>query len=153
MDTDYIIDKLVISFMKIRFLSEKTELVGKNSNNNTNNRIDQLNNIVEKLNTTESIIDATKNKNSFGEIEKLVYSKKWNNLQHFHKMTKIKEYLNEIIKEKSVKDLLALKISELINDKKLKYVKHIVYNSTQQKITSMPILKQNDKGEFYLDSK
>lgn len=150
MDKDYIIDKLVISFMKIKFISEKTELINASPNDT---KIIQLDDIINNLKTTETIIDDIKNPNHFNEIEKLVYSKKWHNLQPFHRTAKIKEYFNDLPIDAKLKAQLLLDMEKLMNDKKIKINKHLVYDSNQQKITSMPMLKINEKQQYYLNTK
>ena len=150
MDADYIIDKIVISLMKIRFISEREEL---EKTNNNNTRTPQLDNIIDKLKTSESIIDGNTNKSQFNEIEKLVYSKKWVNLQYFHKITKIKEYLDKIVTDNNERTKLVSAIGDMINTKKIKYNKHLVYDSSKQQIVSMAMLKQNEKKQYYLDIK
>jgi cytochrome c-type biogenesis protein CcmH/NrfF len=149
MDMNYIIDKLVISFMKIRFISEKSEL---EINDENQSRITQIENIITNLKTIEEDMDKKNNKHDV-EITKMVYCKKWNNLQHFHKMNKISEYLNEFIDNEIVQGKLYGEINNMLLEKKIKYNKHIVYNPLQQKITSLPILKHTEKEGYYLELK
>lgn len=156
MDLNYVVDKLVISFMKIRFLNEKSDMTTNCDNEDVNNQLDNnrlenIDNIIHKLNEADDILEKSQKNEYFNEIEKMVYSNKWNNLKQFHKLVKIKEYLDTINMLVTEKDKIFKILEQLLTDKKLKHDKHIVYNSNNQRVTSISILKIDENGKYYID--
>lgn len=143
MDIDYIVDKLVISFMKVRYLNEKTNETEKNT---------EISTIIDNLSTVDDKLSIDKNKSKFSEIEKMMYSKKWQYLQHNHKINKINEYLGNIIKDSHIITELCDQICILILDKKIKDKIHLEYDPSQQKIITMNMLKLCD-GKYIIDIK
>ncbi|QKF93782.1 hypothetical protein QKU48_gp0324 [Fadolivirus algeromassiliense] len=89
--------------------------------------------------------------NIFKEIDKYTYKKQWNKLLPFHQITKIKEYINENIKDETMKNELIEKLSTYSEEKRINTKKHIVYDPNIGKILLMPCLTVDiDKKTYSL---
>lgn len=127
---------------KIRLNRLKNKL---EKENNTNlERTTQINLILNKLNKKT---DENNLENMFKEIDKYNYMKTWNKLNDFHKIEKIKEFVNENYKNNV--DLENLLI-DAINEKKLNTQKHVNYDPLKSKIISINALTEDQDGKFQL---
>ena len=80
----------------------------------------------------------------FQEIDYYLYKKPWLRLQEFHKLIKIKEYVNSLnIKEKDKKQLIEL-LEKKIKNKELKN-KQITYVPEKEIIIKISGVKELDK--------
>lgn len=107
-------------------------------------RISQLEIILKQPGIHQNSVQQQKD-NMFNEIDKHitahVYKKQWNKLKPFHKMEKLKEYLNENIKEKSIADKLLADFEPHVNKGSINTKKYIIYDPNEEKILSLPCLK------------
>jgi hypothetical protein len=124
-----------------------------------------INNIEKKENVTY-ILDTTNKKFTLKTIKSSeynqtlnysIYAKRWSLLKEFHKIQKIREYINELpYKESLAEGMVAnnrteilRKSIELIKDKKNPMVKNaITYDPPSMKITEISFVVQDSKG-FY----
>lgn len=71
-----------------------------------------------------------------------VYMKKWNRLPNYHKIQKIKEYLNEKYKNDDKKTDIEKKLIDLVQDGKLNTCKIVDYDSENKKINKITLSKK-----------
>lgn len=111
-------------------------------------RILMLNKIIklidDNLGNLKEVKQSKSLKEELDEINNFVYKKSWNRLPMFHKENKLKEYINDNVKDKDVRCELIDKLITLLNDGKIKSNKHVVYDSSLCKITAVKCLKIND---------
>jgi hypothetical protein len=165
------IDKIRKKMFQIKFLNEvdslqNIKLEPKNSNDE-NKRVEQLNKILENIDLyfpgkkqkfmythrTEAPDLTLKRGNmneTFKEIDKYMMMKPWNRMTNFHREIKIKEFILDQKYEKDTHDKVSKILYDAINENKLKSNKYVVYDTKIQKILSIPILKENLDGSYYL---
>jgi len=87
----------------------------------------------------------------FKEIDKYTYKKQWNKLPPFHKTVKLTEYLNENIKDKTMRDDLIGKLTDHAINGRINTKKYVVYDPNEEKILLLPCLKfvKTEKGDSY----
>ena len=161
-------------FFRLRFENEleylkqdidNSKIDSDNENNSENNENEEENWLVKRIDQLQSIISNFDNKNkeidrssgtniteTFDEINEQLYRKAWSRLPSFHKMVKIKEYLNELIDDKDEREKLLKEIEKNISNKKLNTKKSIGYSSKDKKILSMSVIKLDKKtNNYYLN--
>lgn len=131
----------------------KNELNYFKENKNLNlfcNATDQ--NIEERILNLEKIIseykgnikkeDDIKQKkdNLFAEIDKYTYKKQWNKLPTFHKIVKLKEFINQNYGEGDFQTELISKLSIFADEGKINTKKYVIYDPNAEKILSIPAL-------------
>jgi hypothetical protein len=119
---------------------------------------------INNLNTTKKKDDSTNDKNKklifeerdglnnmLNEIEKYMYKKEWRKLPISHKITKIKEYIEETYKDKdnNIRKKLIKDLSKHITNNKLKTEKYVLYDIEKCKINSIPALIYDHDNEIY----
>lgn len=67
-----------------------------------------------------------------------MFMKKWNRLPTFHKIQKVKEYIDE---KHDGNEKLKTKLIQMVNDEKLSSCKFVKYDNNEQKITKIIISK------------
>lgn len=85
----------------------------------------------------------------FTEIDKHIYKKPWNRLQSFHKIIKIKEYIDTKFGNGTLQNAIILELNKHINDGKLNTKKSVDYDKDLEKIISIPILTIDLKNNKY----
>ncbi len=91
----------------------------------------------------------TKKENYLNQINHMVYRNPWNRLQHFHKIKKIEEYVEEKFKDKKYKENLLMDLTNLVNSNKISTKRHVDYDYNAEKIINIHVLKINDKEDSY----
>ena len=106
---------------------------------------------IETILRTKESNSFIKTKNMFSEMTKMVYMKPWKKLPEFHRIVKLKEYIeknygNDTDKYKNIESLLlgAIEKKELGRDD------HVIYDTQNCEIISIPILKETN-GAFKLE--
>lgn len=97
-------------------------------------------NITEKENKKQQMIN---------EMEKYIYKKQWNKLTPFHKIVKVKEYIEEHYSEHSLKKSIIGNLVDFIEAGKLNTKKFVIYNPNEEKILKLPCLTINDSKNTY----
>lgn len=85
----------------------------------------------------------------FQEIDKYTYKKQWNKLPSFHKIVKIKEYLDANVQNKKMRDELLKKLTEHANNKRINTKKYVIYDPNKEEILSMPCIEIDDDNKSY----
>lgn len=80
------------------------------------------------------------------EIEKYIYKKPWGRLSQYHKMEKIKEYMEEHEKDPVRRKKIVKEMEEYIYSKRLGSKKSVVYDPKIERIIKIPALKYGDDG-------
>jgi len=93
-----------------------------------------LNNDVNKINTNEQLNDLYK------DIEKYIYRKPWNKLQPFHRITKIKEYVDKNMEDLTFRNQILEELIKLVQDKKLASNNQVKYDPNKEEIEHIPAL-------------
>lgn len=75
------------------------------------------------------------------EASNNVYTKKWNRMPNYHKMQKIREYLDETHKDDPKRDEIEKMLMERIKDGKLNSCKFVEYDTTTFKIAKITLSK------------
>jgi hypothetical protein len=75
------------------------------------------------------------------EASNNVYTKKWNRMPNYHKMQKIREYLDETHKDDPKRDDIEKMLMERIKDGKLNSCKFVDYNTSTFKIAKITLSK------------
>lgn len=75
------------------------------------------------------------------EASNNVFSKKWNRMPNYHKMQKIREYLDETHKDDPKRDEIEKMLMEKIKDGKLNSCKFVDYDTTTFKIKKITLSK------------
>lgn len=99
--------------------------------------------ILEKLtNQTTKQHDSVQQQkdNIFKEIDKYTYRKQWNKLMPFHKIVKLKEFINENVKDSKMQTELIEKLSKYAEEGRINTKKFIIYDPNAEKILSIPCL-------------
>lgn len=85
--------------------------------------------------------------NMINEVEKYMYKKEWPKLAVSHKITKVKEYIEEKYndetigkKGKNIRRNLVKDLSKHITNNKLRTTKYVIYDPKEEKIISIPAL-------------
>lgn len=99
---------------------------------------------------TSHVVSSEDNKKQLiDEMEKHIYKKQWNKLTPFHKIVKIKEYMNEHYKDLSMCADITEELVNYIDDGKINTKKFVVYNPNEEKILKLPCLVINSKKNSY----
>lgn len=89
--------------------------------------------------------DLTKTRDDMGSIFadaiNDVYAKKWNRLPNYHKIQKIREYLNVKYPDEKQRNEIDNKLTEMINNGTLNSCKFVDYDSTTHKINKINVSK------------
>jgi cell division protein FtsX len=91
---------------------------------------------LEKNNVDSSI-------EKFKEINDAAYMKKWNKLSTFHKIHKIREYLDIKIPDEKKRNEVMKTIEDAINEGKLCSCKDVTYDQSERVIKKIIISKNN----------
>lgn len=125
-------------------------IFGNNSDFNANDRIELLGTVLNLPTKQHETIQQQKD-NIFKEIDKYTYRKQWNKLLPFHKIVKLKEYINEHIKDEKMQKEIIDKLSKYAEEGRINTKKYIIYDPNLEKILSMPCLvmydDKNDKND------
>jgi len=150
-----------IDLVKINNLTRKFKMEYDYLSNNCNmNIFTNVPNIELRLKNLEYLLETIsinkqnetiqqKRNNIFKEINKYTYKKQWNKLLPFHKIFKIKEFINEIILDKNMQNEIIDKLSNYINTGKINTKKYVVYDPNLEKILSIPCLIYNNDNNTY----
>lgn len=87
--------------------------------------------------------------NIFKEIDKYTYKKQWNKLIPFHKIVKVKEYINENVKDSKMQKELIDKLSAYAEEGRINTKKFVIYDPNAEKILSMPCLVVDTNKNTY----
>ena len=89
--------------------------------------------------------ELTNTNNDLGKIlddaSNNVYTKKWNRLPNYHKLQKIKEYLDETYKNNPKRNDIEKLLTDRIKDGKLNSCKFVDYDSVAFKINKITLSK------------
>ena len=85
----------------------------------------------------------------FQEIDKYTYRKQWNKLPAFHKIVKIKEYLEENVSDKKMRKELLTKLTEHANKKRINTKKYVIYDPNKAQILSMPCIEIDEEDKTF----
>jgi len=113
----------------------------------------------QRINKLKTIIDSMVKKEKdniadmFNKIDEFAYKNQWYRLNDVYKLNKIKEYLNEIIKDDDERTDIFEKLTELVNNKKLTTKKTVDYDQAKEKINSISVLKYNKKKKKFILNK
>jgi DNA repair ATPase RecN len=124
------IERIKKKFFIQRLKSELEEL------NENDPRYDYISKIYNEL--TSSSNDLNK---MLDEASNNVYTKKWNRMPNYHKMQKIREYLDETRKYDPKRNEIEKLLMERIKDGKLNSCKFVDYDSTTFKIKKITLSK------------
>jgi DNA-binding ferritin-like protein len=83
------------------------------------------------------------------ELTRMVYKKPWNRLPEYHKVSKIKEYVKRLTDNKKVIKELEIKLTIMVEDKKLNTKKHVEYDHKECIIKKINILEFNKEDDTY----
>jgi len=147
------LDDLAKSFKLYRFKNE-LDFYKSQNDKKYSDKIDSLTKIIAGLDGIQDVKEDSKNKiqNVFNEIDKMVYKKPWKKLPNFHKNIKIKEYVSDNFKDKkNDSDIIEKILLDAVENKELNKDEYVAYDQNLCKITSIPILKQNDDGKYILE--
>lgn len=106
-------------------------------------------NIEERITLLETLLNIPVDKkdsmqqqkdNIFKEIDKYTYKKQWNKLLPFHKIVKLKEYMQNNVQDEQMRNELVEKLSKFAEEGRINTKKYIVYDPNAEKILSMPCL-------------
>ena len=141
------IDKIRDSLNKQRFIDELEFL--KTNDNPEKQRIQMLDKIANGPVHKELTNKSTDIKNYFNDIDKHIYTKPWSKLPVFHKVEKMKEYINETVeKNYEHKEKLIKELTDLLMGKKFTAKKYIDYDQEKCKIVSFSALKFETDGIY-----
>lgn len=122
---------------KQQFINELEHIESTNLDNSSD-RKEHLLSIINNIDTEP--VKKKGLKDMFENIDKQLYNKPWHHLKPFHRMVKIKEYLNVTIDDNNIKSKLEKEINNLIFSNKLNTKKYVVYDHNLEKIVSFPAL-------------
>lgn len=111
--------------------------------------LDRINILLNIINELEGNKIKDKIHNFFDNIDKLVYKKPWKRLPEFHKIIKIKEYLDEKYKTNDKRNIIEELLINTIKTKDTTKGNYIIYDENICKITDIPGLKNID-GQYKL---
>ena len=144
------IDRKKANLLKTRFENELIYLKNENKDDELwmNERIADLEEILKQTDKIEAKADI------FTEIDKYTFRKPWNKMQPFHKIKKIKEFIENNYENESqdLKTKLLKECEKLLNNKKLGTKKSVVYDPEKEVIESIPAIKINSDKTFTISS-
>nr|QBK88485.1 MAG: hypothetical protein LCMiAC01_01620 [Mimivirus LCMiAC01] len=144
------INELRKHLYKQRFVNEinylSADIIADDVDNIHTQRIDQLKTIISSMDKKE-IDNIT---NMFNKIDKFVYRNTWYRLNNIYKLNKIKEYLNENIKDSDERTDILEKLTEMVNNNKLGTKKTVDYDPDKEKINSISVLEYNKKKKKFM---
>lgn len=114
----------------------------------TEERIKLLELVIEQPEIYQNTIQQQKD-TLFQEMDKYTYKKQWNKLPVFHKIVKIKEYLEENVPDKKMKKELLEQLTEHANKKGINTKKYVIYDPNKEKILSMPCIEIDEKEKTF----
>lgn len=103
-----------------------------------------LNIPIKKIDTAQQQKD-----NMFKELDKYIYKKQWTKLTAFHKIVKIKEYINETVSDNSMKDEIITQLCKCAEQNSINPKKYVIYDPNAEKILSMPCLIIDEEKNTY----
>jgi hypothetical protein len=139
------IDLLHTSLYLKRFENELEYLISINTKDN--NRVTQLKEIIQDHKNNN--IENKKEPTYMSIIEQNLYKQPWNKLKPFHRVVKIKEYVESAYEGCSFQKKLLNDLNILITDNKLSTDKSVKYDTVTQKIVSIPAIKFNKDNVTY----
>jgi hypothetical protein len=119
---------------------------------NNDVRIDKLKKIIEKYTKKDYGEEKKSRENFFDDVIKAAYLKKWNRLTLINKKNRIKQYVDNLIQDKSHNKKIINKLNILLEKKKIN-AKNIDYDYTIGKINDINILKFNKEDNSFFISK
>jgi hypothetical protein len=141
------IEKIRIDLFKIEYLNELEDLEFDKTKNT--DRIDLINKIINE-NYTDKVKKTNNSLNNmFDEIEHSMYNKPWIKLQNYHKIIKLKEYIDKTFDKSQKKNIEKICIDS-VNLGNLNKNNKVDYNVNEQKIISITALKKNKNDEFVI---
>ena len=87
----------------------------------------------------------------FQEIDKYTYKKQWNKLPAFHKIVKIKEFLEVNISDITQRKELLELLTDHVNGGRVNTKKYVIYDPNKEQILSMPCLIINKDNSYKLN--
>jgi hypothetical protein len=134
--TDLDIDYIVKNNKIYRFTLELQNTKDPKRKSDLNAIIDYLNGIKKTEDDAKTLLDEM-----YKDLADCSMKKKWARLQPIQKITKIKEYLLETIKDKKEYKKIEDIAIKMINDGKLKTAKEVNYDITTSKILEIMAIK------------
>lgn len=141
------LDELARSLKLYRFRNELNFYKSQNDEKNLI-RIEKLTKIINSLESTQLVQNKDKIQHAFDDGYKFVYMKPWRRLQDFHKVVKIKEFVEERYKDEKNKGIIEKMLLEAIEKKQLNKDNYVKYDQNISKIIDIPALKQDNDGNF-----
>lgn len=132
----------------------KNELKYLESNSliDNNERINTLKNIISKYeNNINNENSEEIDEEAIDIIKKSVYKKEWHRLQPYHRLELITEYVDKMKEKKKNKKKILKLLEKAIDEGKLNKKKDVKYNSKNNKIEEILVLKLDEDNEYYLD--
>lgn len=87
----------------------------------------------------------------FKEIDKYTYRKQWNKLIAFHKIVKIREYINEHVTDLEMQKEIIEKLKVYAEENRINTKKYVVYDPNAEKILSFPcLIIDNEKNTYQI---
>ena len=134
--SDLDIDLIIKNNKSFRFTNELQNTSDIKRKNDINQILDYLNGVKKTEDDAKTLLDEV-----YKGFEDYSMKKKWARLQPIQKITKIKEYICENVKDKKECKKIEDFAIELINNGKLKTAKDVVYDQITAKITEINVLK------------
>lgn len=83
------------------------------------------------------------------EMSQNIYKKPWNKLHEFHKITKIKEFVKEHVKDQQMQNEIITKLVDHITNGMINTKKYVVYDPNGEKILTLPCLVVDEDKKTY----
>lgn len=116
--------------------------------NDLNDRIKTLENLLNIPVKEQMNVQQQRDKMN-SEMSKYVYKKQWNKLQPIHKINKLKEYVQEYVKNSTMQEEIIEKITKHINNGMVNTKKYVIYDPNAEKILSLPCLIIDEDTNTY----
>lgn len=124
------IERIKKKFFIRRLLNEMNDI------DETTQRYDYIKKIHDELTETTNNLGTI-----LEEASNNVYTKKWNRMPNYHKIQKIREYMDDKYKNNPKRDTIEGKLIELVNDGKLNSCKFVNYDNEEFKILKITLSK------------
>ena len=148
-DQQEIIELMRRKYHKLKFENELKYLKQLESTSDDDDWIeDRIQNLEEIIKNINDMKPVNKKKSMFDDWNKYIYKKPWDKLYVDHKMSKMKEFIDNNYKNDKFYNKLLNDVENLIYKNKLKK-RHVIYDYTKEEIESIPALKINDDKENF----
>ena len=109
---------------------------------NKPDEISKIENIQTFLDTSKTSIPKKENKMDklFDEIDKRAFNKPWNKLTSYHKLIKLKDYIQESFDANKAQELIKT-VTLQLEEGKLSSCKDVIYDQSTEKIKNIPKFK------------